>query len=235
MRTICAAGLAVSLSLWSGCSAPGKTTLRIGITESAGATLLYFAEELNLYREYGVNPRIVELPDHDALEHAFNMNQVDAVVLPHERCVSMIKNSHSDAGVLLVLAIAKSADSSSRWQTEQEELLLVHRAEVMRRRSEWRDLLEAYEHARLSLTSRPDSIAAALARREHRFPSELAREISMWNFFGVSEQDSLLDFRGELKDLDARWQGNLDFASGSARKRDDRRPSATESDQPHSR
>jgi hypothetical protein len=209
--------------------------LRIGITESAGATMLYLAGELNLYDQNGVHASVVELADYEALEHAFSEKQVDAIVFPHGRAAAMIKERHSDAGVLLVLAIASTTDSSAHWQTEEEELLIVRRSEVMHRRAEWNRLLTAYEHARKDLDSYPDSVAAYLALREHRDPVQVRNEISVWSFFGLPEQDSLLDVRTNLNGLDARWQGNLEFAGGPAHRRGDRSSAAKETEQQRSR
>lgn len=181
---------------------------------------MYLAAEERLFERYSVDVEMVELNDGHECWMAFAGGRLDAVVLPYTELSLENQLNANEAGVLMLLAAARpnpvslALDSTQRqWPSDDLDVLVVSRGDLMNRRVEWQHVLHAYEHARLLLTASDSLHLQSVSDYEHRSVETIAAEIKNWNLFGVQQQDSLLSANGPFKNLKARWQGQFDVST----------------------
>ncbi|MCB9357019.1 MAG: hypothetical protein H6506_03260 [Calditrichaeota bacterium] len=206
-----------------GCDIPGSGTIRIGISTTPGSAVLYLAEASGLFQKYHVDAKIVELQDRYELNDAFVRGDLDAVCISHDQFQAFESLPSLEAGVFMLIGVknrnssfGETGDFNGSCLSHEEDVLVGRRGEVMKRRSEWRRLLLAYEHARLLYIGRHSLELKLLVDWKQQSIESMLAEFDQWTVFGALQQDSLLGEGGPYVEHIGRWQGNLNVSSSLA-------------------
>ncbi len=202
-----------SAFLLCGCAVPSKPDLRIAISGSPGSSLLYIAQEAQLFERYDVHVQLVELNYPCECATAISDRHVDAAVIPYDEFTAL-EESGSTAGIVMAVAAPCIVDTTlsgeaveTSWKSSSVEVLVGDRAELMQRRQEWQRLLLAYEHARLLMAGEKHLQSQVVAARERRSAESVTSDIERWNIFSIAQQDSLFRLDGRCAEINPKWHG----------------------------